>query len=85
MIRQVIRIDEAAIPPEIGSEADVEAGERVRRGDRPRQTPAPARTAAPASTRRASIRAMLRSREGLRQAMVLQEILGPPKSSRPLD
>lgn len=81
MIRPLIVTVENEAPPEIGSDADVEAGERRRR-DRPSQTPAPTRAAAPASTRRATILAMLRSREGLRQALILQEILGPPKSQR---
>lgn len=82
MIRQMINVGGEATPPEIGSDADVEAGERVRRRDRPSQAPVLARPAASASTRRGSIRAMLRSREGLRQALVLQEILSPPKSQQ---
>ncbi|HEV2106767.1 MAG TPA: hypothetical protein VGR16_00735 [Thermomicrobiales bacterium] len=81
MIRQVISI-RGDVMPEISSEADIEVGERVTRRDRPGQTPAPARTAVAASTSRTTIRAMLHSREGLRQALLLQEILGPPKSQR---
>ena len=38
-----------------------------------------------ASTKRLDVRTMLRSTSGLRDAMILREIFGPPRSMQPLD
>ena len=82
MIRPSLSSTEAIVLPEIGSDSDAEAAER----EQPRARPARQRVAiaAPAPTQRrtSSLLDLLQTRSGLRQALVLQEILGPPKSQR---
>ncbi|MGI8644695.1 MAG: hypothetical protein ACR2LS_11355 [Thermomicrobiales bacterium] len=79
MSRPLVSVSETEILPEIGSNADQEAGSRERRRDRlERERTAPL-AAARTRPEGPSLFALLHSREGLRQALILQEILGPPK------
>lgn len=81
MIRSVVSRSEVDIPPEIGSDVDEEAGTRERMRERParERMPHPQPASAPSQHVRTSLFTLLRSRNGLRQALVLQEIIGPPK------
>lgn len=74
-------------PPPIREEDIYEASRTDSLEERPRRVEQPARAQpvpqrpAPGSPAR-SLRALLASRDGVRQAILLQEILGPPKSLR---
>lgn len=83
MSRPLVSVSETEILPEIGSSADEEAGARERRRDRQERARAATQLAAARSRRTGpSLFNLLRSREGLGQALILQEILGPPKGER---
>ena len=71
VIRQVLR-SEAPVPPAV----EEQARERAKPAEPP--SPAPSNRPPPART----LRRLLGSRRSLRQAMIVSEVLGPPKSLR---
>jgi hypothetical protein len=82
MSRPLVSVGAMEIPPEIGSAADEEAGSRERRRDRIEREQASQLASIRARPLGPSLFDLLRSREGLGQALILQEILGPPKGQR---
>ena len=76
------------IPPERRSAADLQPEDVTGDARRPRATPAPAVARPPASRplpERQALRRTLSARHSLRQAILLSEILGPPKALRKPD
>ncbi len=67
-------------PPVVEPTPNEEHRPARQRPVQPVQTPA-----GPRSVRRSEIVAALASRSGVRQALVMQEILGPPKALQPWD
>ncbi len=82
MSRPLVSVSETEIVPEIGSNFDEEAGARERRRDRLERERLAQQAAAQARSEKHSLFTVLRSRNGLKQALILQEILGPPKGQR---